>query len=342
MDLDLTPEQQHLVDALNGFLAARCPADVVRTSEPGGFDRDLWIGLADLAGPTIGVQEDRGGGGASLEDLVLVSECLGHFLAPAPFVDGAVTARLLAAAGQAGEEGLRVMTGSPATVGTIALHPAVEGTARSVPSGSVAGAVVALDGDDLVLLVDQPGGAGSMNLGSSPLADRTVRSAGRSVLATGPPARRAFDRAVDEWRVLMSGALVGLGEAALDLGVEYAKSRHQFGVPIGSFQSVARDLADVATAVDGARLLAREAAWARDEAEPEFRSLAAMAFLFATRASRRATNVALHVHGGYGFTLEYDIQLYYRRAEAWPLALGDPRRGVAGLADALFGPAQVA
>ena len=57
-----------------------------------------------------------------------------------------------------------------------------------------------------------------------------------------------------------------------------------------------------------------------------------------TRAARRASNVALHVHGGYGFTLEYDIQLYYRRAEAWPLALGDPRQGTAHLADALFGP----
>jgi alkylation response protein AidB-like acyl-CoA dehydrogenase len=65
-----------------------------------------------------------------------------------------------------------------------------------------------------------------------------------------------------------------------------------------------------------------------------------MAFLFATRAARRASNVALHVHGGYGFTLEYDIQLYYRRAEAWPLGLGDPRRGVAQLADALFGPVE--
>ena len=117
----------------------------------------------------------------------------------------------------------------------------------------------------------------------------------------------------------MSGALVGLGEAALALGVEYAKNRHQFGVPIGSFQSIARDLADVATLVDGARLLAREAAWAQAEEDQDFASLASMAFLFATRAARRASNVALHVHGGYGFTLEYDIQLYYRRAQAWPL-----------------------
>ncbi len=125
----------------------------------------------------------------------------------------------------------------------------------------------------------------------------------------------------------MSGALVGLGEAALAIGVQYAKDRVQFGHPIGSYQSIARDLADAATLVDGARLLAREAAWSQSDDEEQFASLASMAFQFATRAARRASNVALHVHGGYGFTLEYDIQLYYRRAEAWPLRLGDPRRG---------------
>ena len=183
-------------------------------------------------------------------------------------------------------------------------------------------------------------GAARANLGSSSLADRSLRGPGRSVLATGDIARAAYGQALDEWRTLMSGALVGLGEAALAIGVEYAKNRVQFGAPIGSFQSIARDLADAATLVDGARLLAREAAWAQTEDEEQFAPLASMAFLFATRAARRASNVALHVHGGYGFTLEYDIQLYYRRAQAWPLRLGDPRRGAADLADALFGPVE--
>ena len=191
-----------------------------------------------------------------------------------------------------------------------------------VPSGSIATMVLGLDGDDLVVVSHPPEGGDRENLGSSPLADRSVRGPERSVLATGVAARRAFDRARDEWRVLMSGALVGLGEAALALGVDYAKERHQFGVPIGSFQSIARDLADVATLVDGALLLAREAAWAEAEEDQEFASLAGMAFLFAARAAQRASNVALHVHGGYGYTLEYDIGLYYRRAKAWPLAAG--------------------
>jgi alkylation response protein AidB-like acyl-CoA dehydrogenase len=342
MDLDLTAEQQLVVEAVHGLLVNHCSPDVVRASEPGGFDPKLWALLSQLAGPTIGVAEDRGGGGASLLDLELISEQLGAFLAPVPFIDGAVAARALAESGDGGAESLGALIEDPGTVATLALHRAVDGTARLVPSGAAAGLVIAMDGDELVVVTGGPQGRERGNLGSSPLADRTLRGDRRSVLARGAAADRAYRQAQDEWRVLMSGALVGIGEAALTLGVEYAKDRHQFGVPIGSFQSIARDLADVATLVDGARLLAREAAWARGEEDQDFPSLASMAFLFATRAARRATNVSLHVHGGYGFTLEYDIQLYYRRAQAWPLALGDPRRGVGHLADSLFGPTEVA
>jgi alkylation response protein AidB-like acyl-CoA dehydrogenase len=341
MDLDLNPEQQLVVDALHGLLSDSCSSDVVRASEPGGFDPDLWTALAELAGPTIGVPEEQGGGGATLLDLELMSEQLGAFLAPVPFIDSAVAARCLAAAGPEGGELLAALVDHPTTVATVALRPSVDGRATLVPSGAVAEVVVALDADDLVAVRDAPGPTRS-NLGSAPLADREVRVPDRTVLGGGELAVATYRAALDEWRVLMSGALVGVGEAALALGVEYAKDRHQFGKPIGSFQSIARDLADVATLVDGARLITREAAWAQDEAPAEYPSLARMAFLFATRAARRSSNVALHVHGGYGFTLEYDIQLYYRRAQAWPLALGDPRQGAAHLADALFGPVEAA
>jgi alkylation response protein AidB-like acyl-CoA dehydrogenase len=342
MDLDLTAEQEQVVEAFHGLLASRCSSDVVRASEPSGFDPDLWTALSALTGPALGVSEQLGGGGASLLDLELISEQIGAFLAPVPFIECAVASRALASTGDQGRGSLDALIAEPATVSTVALHPAVQGTVGLVPSGAIAGFVVAMDADDLVVVRDLAGGPGHRNLGCLPLADQSVRGPNRSVLATGVAGHRIFQQAKDEWRVLMSGALVGVGEAALALGVEYAKNRHQFGVPIGSFQSIARDLADVATLVDGARLLAREAAWARAEEDQDFRSLASMAFLFATRAARRASNVALHVHGGYGFTLEYDIQLYYRRAQSWPLALGDPRRGVADLADALFGPPEVA
>src|SRR4029450_13368418 len=140
-------------------------------------------------------------------------------------------------------------------------------------------------------------------LGDGALADRSLRIGARTGVASGARALEMHDHAVDEWRVLMAGALVGLASAALELGVEYAKQRHQFGVPIGSFQALAHRLADVATAGDGAQALAGEAAWAADEGEPEAVALANMAFLFAARAAQDTTAAPLHVHGGYGFTL---------------------------------------
>ena len=103
MDLDLTAEQQQVVDALHALLADRCSSDVVRASEPSGFDPELWSALVGLAGPAIGVAEELGGGGASLLDLELVSEQIGAFLAPVPYIEGAVATRALARSGDAGE-----------------------------------------------------------------------------------------------------------------------------------------------------------------------------------------------------------------------------------------------
>jgi len=138
--------------------------------------------------------------------------------------------------------------------------------------------------------------------------------------------------------VLTASALVGLAREALHLGVEHTTSRHQFGVPIGSFQAVAHRLADVATMVDGAQLLAQEAAWAADAAKDDRSTVASMALLFAAEVARRAAADSLHFHGGYGFMLEYDIQLYFRRAKAWSLIVDDPGKEYQRPADRLLGP----
>ena len=344
MQLGLTDDQEQLVSVFQTFFAKESPPDRVRGAEPLGFDAELWAKLGELGGPTMGVSEDSGGAGASLLDLELVCEQFGAALAPVPLVDVLASARLLDAAGATGIEHLGSVAASPPAIAALALRPSIDGVARLVPAGAVAHIVVGLDDGELVAVVAPPDGEirSPTNLGSGPIAHRSLRSGSRHVLATGARASGLAAVAVDEWRVLMAGALAGLATAALDLGVTYAKNRHQFGVPIGSFQSIARDLADAATAVEGARLLAREAAWAAAEAPGEFTALAMMAFLFAARTAQQSAGTALHVHGGYGYMLEYDIQLYYRRAKAWPLAAGDPRRGVQHLADTLFGAVEEA
>jgi alkylation response protein AidB-like acyl-CoA dehydrogenase len=151
-----------------------------------------------------------------------------------------------------------------------------------------------------------------------------------------------------EWQLLTAAALVGIASTALDLGVAYATERHQFGVPIGSFQAVQHALADLPGRIDGARLLVHQAAWALDgggdgvvdigdEHIEDGATLAAMAFLFATDTASDATARSLHVHGGYGFSEEYDIQLLYRRARGWPLVAGDLGTHYQRLADRLLG-----
>lgn len=144
--------------------------------------------------------------------------------------------------------------------------------------------------------------------------------------------------------------LHGLGRAALDLGVQYTKDRHQVGVPIGSFQAVQHHLADLHTDLDGAWLLAQKAVWALDQRHEPTRKGAtagrltsmafAFAFAFAGQTAEAAAAAALHYHGGYGCMVEYDIQLYFRRAKAARLVLGDPRRELQTVADRLFGPVE--
>jgi alkylation response protein AidB-like acyl-CoA dehydrogenase len=216
--------------------------------------------------------------------------------------------------------------------------PATGQVARLVPAGAVADLVVVLQDEEL-LLVEQPARPTPAvpNLGAMPLADCNI-PADAFVLARGPEATTAYWKAVRQWELLTGVALAGLASKALRIGTEYVLQRRAFGVLIGSFQTVQHRLADNATAVDGARLLAYEAAWAHDAELPTAAGLATMAFLFAAETAFKTVSESLHFHGGYGYTLEYDIQLYFRRAKAWPLVAGDPRAAYAGLARRLYGP----
>lgn len=123
------------------------------------------------------------------------------------------------------------------------------------------------------------------------------------------------------------------------MGAEYAKQRHAFGAPIGTFQAVSHPLADSATAADGARLLALKAACAFADEPDRVSELAAMAFAFAYETARDATHRSLHIHGGYGFGMEGDIQLYYRRCRGWAMAFGDSAVALDRVADARYGVA---
>jgi len=127
-----------------------------------------------------------------------------------------------------------------------------------------------------------------------------------------------------------------LRAAALDLGVKHVKERKAFGVTIGWFQGIQHRLADLFAAGEGARLLVLRAAWARKNEMGEAADLATMALLFLADLSFKTCREALQFHGGYGYTLDFDIQLYIRRAKTWPLSIGDLRSEYQRLAARMY------
>jgi alkylation response protein AidB-like acyl-CoA dehydrogenase len=338
VDLGMTADEQAIAELFDGFFTNEAPASVARAAEPLGFDRDLWAKLVDLGAPGMGSPEAVGGGGASLSGLAVLAEALGRSIAPVPLVEHLAA---LAAVDDAD-----LVAGE--AVAAVAVRPAgPDGTWTLVPAGAVADVVVGVDGDELVAVRSTPPMTGPRNHASAPLADRSARGGERRVL--GPAA--AFQPVIDRWKVLTAGALVGVADGALRLGVEYVMAREQFGVPIGSFQAVQHGLADLPVLIDGGRLLTHKAAWALDrggDGSLDWRqldvtdgsALASMAFVFAGEGAATATARSLHYHGGYGFAEEYDIQLFHRRARGWSLVLGDPSDECLALADRLFGPVE--
>lgn len=342
MDLNLSDDQEALKESFAGFFADLAGPGVVRAAEPLGFDEKLWAQLVRTGAHAMALPEDLGGGGAGFLDLALVAREFGRRIAPVPLVESTVAGNLLAAAGAPRELLDAVVSGS--VLATVALAPAEAGLARLVPAGAVAEVAVVLDGDELVAL-QRPAGPrphteSPENLGSSPLADWRVSGSGveRQRLARGAAAHGLHRQSRTEWQLIMAAALDGLRTEALRIGVEYVKSRVAFGVPIGWFQAVQHRLADVATSGEGAQLLTYEAAWARDEQRVNADQLATMAFLYQSSVAQLTTRESLQFHGGYGYTLEYDIQLYFRRAKAWPLSLGDPSLAYRRLAVEMFAP----
>jgi alkylation response protein AidB-like acyl-CoA dehydrogenase len=335
VQLSLSSEQGQLVDSFAALYARESSSERIRAAEPLGFDPQLWKALLETGIVEMAVDEDAGGWGASEVELALIAEQFGRAVASAPVVEAQVAARLLAKCGRPGAEALRQALSGDALI-TFMPRPGRGKQLRLVPAGAVADAVVAMVDDRLVLV---PLGAARQpveNLASMPLADIAIGD-DIDVLAAGADARNLFTNALNSWLTLTAMALAGAAKKAVELGVDYAKQRHAFGTAIGTFQAVSHPLADSATAADGARLLGLKAACAFVDEPEGVSELAAMAFTFAYETARDATHRSLHIHGGYGFGMEQDIQLYYRRVRGWAMVYGEPAVALDRVADARYG-----
>jgi alkylation response protein AidB-like acyl-CoA dehydrogenase len=337
MDTTLDEVQVALQESFARFFGQESKSEVVRAAEPLGFDQGLWKKVLAMGALQLSLPEEVGGDGAGLCHLGLVAGQLGRTLAPVPLIDSAVAARVLARSGtpEVGEQLESMISGRQVIV--MSIRPLEGAAARLVPSGAIADQIVAMDGDSLVLarVAGRPPRSSPTNLGSMPISDCMVAGP-KVVLARGADATTTFSNALVEWKALTAAALVGLADRSMEMALDYVKVRRAFGTLIGSFQTVSHRLADGVVELDGARLLTYEAGWSVDEGLDQAPTVASMAFLFASQVARKCSGLSLHFHGGVGFTMEHDIQLYYRRSVGWSSIYSDPESEWQHLADLLY------
>jgi alkylation response protein AidB-like acyl-CoA dehydrogenase len=362
LDLDFDQEQELLRQTVRDVLGRYCPLEVVRQLEddPVGYPSPLWEQLGELDLIGLLLPEEYGGSGMSLIEGVALYEELGRALAPTPhFVSAVMSGGALAAAGSEAQKDrwLRPVSAGETIVTPAWLEPengfsargvearavadgsgfTISGVKRHVAFASSADRLLVLvrtgDAADAVdlFLVDPSSAAVTMRQQFSIASDTQYEVTFSGVAVTeedrlGAPGRgwATWQEVLEPALVLLAAQAVGGARYALEITTQYAKDRQQFDKPLGAFQALAHYLADAVASLDGAEQLVHEAAWAGANGRP-LGSLAPMAKLFACATFRDITAMAQQIFGGIGFTLDFDIQLYFRRAKQQQLMWANDR-----------------
>lgn len=381
MDLNFTDEQDALRQNIRAICVKHAAIESVRALEddPVGYSAGYWSALVGSGTTGLMIPEQYGGSAMTMTDAVVVYEELGRAIAPSPhWVSCVLGAGLLLEAGSARQrdellpaiaEGGSVLSVAwlepdggfgPAGVRMRAARDAggwvLDGVKRHVPFATAADHLIVLarvdDGPDGIgLFLVRSDAPGLRREQQRSMASDTqykvtfdaVRVADEDVLGEAGNGWTAFDAVMYDAIILLAAQAIGGAIRSHELGVEYAKVRHQFDRPLGAFQSIAHYLADRSAEIDGGQVLVWEAAWNRDMGRSTAR-LAPMAKLFACQAFRAASDTTLHIFGGNGFTVDYDIQLYFRRAKQLEMSFWDSRHLERLIADATLDrePAPVA
>jgi len=347
MDFDLSEEQRMLQETVGQFIENECPLSRLRElyDDEVGYDPKLWKGLAELGVAGIHLPEEYGGSGLEILDLSVVAETLGALAAPVPLLSHALASLAIALAGSA-EQKSRWLPGlaSGELLATVAF--AEEGgawlpeqwtlEAASPLTGSKQTVAFAEHAD--LFLVGLAGGrfavvernASGVEVQRVEAADRTRRIGRVSFDATPcelleEGAEDAAARVRDVGLVLLAADAFGGASKLVEMSVEYAKSREQFGVTIGHFQALKHQLAAMAVEIEPSRALYWYAAHALDHLPDEAPRSAALAKSHITERYQQVARDAIEAHGGIGFTWEGDVQMWFKRAMFDRVFLGTPR-----------------
>jgi alkylation response protein AidB-like acyl-CoA dehydrogenase len=354
MYFDLTDEQQAIKSTAHDFLASRFKSERLReiAASDDGLDPDGWREMAELGWTGLALPEEWGGQGLGIVDLAVLFEEMGYALAPSPLLSNTVAGLALSLCGSDEQrerylrplaEGARRGTpalwdaGSPGTIGDFTMEAKADGDG------------VVLDGEKT--LVPDAAGADFFLVATRDGRRHIVDSGADGVTVTPEtgidPTRRfssvRFDRvkvatadslpgeAADYYPVFhrvcvaLAAESTGIAQRTLEMAVEYAKDRQQFGRPIGAYQAVSHRCAQMLLETENARSAVYGAAWAAD-AEPDSLPLAAsMAKAYAGDAGWRVPDASIQVHGGIGFTWEHDLHFFLKRGRSNAAIFGDSK-----------------
>jgi alkylation response protein AidB-like acyl-CoA dehydrogenase len=362
MDFDFTQEQVMLRNLTREFLTRESTPRSVRTQmeEPRGFDGATWQQISEMGLPGVAIDAGYGGQGLGMVELALVLDEMGRAAYPSPYFATTVLAASAIAAGGRASQMARYLPdiARGRTKATVALvedalnwEPSgvkmraerrgdafvLSGTKRFVPFANAADLVLVVartsDGEDGTTVFAVPADAAGLRQSANVEMDRTSRSStltfdGVSVAAdavigevdrgwaiVGPMLQRAAVGAAAE--------MLGASRRCMEMSVEYAKVRHQFGQPIGAFQAIKHACADMLLEVENAHAATYYAAWALDAKAADAALACSVAKAYVGDASRKVCGSSIQVHGGIGFTWEYDLHLYVKRAKHFEPLYGD-------------------
>jgi alkylation response protein AidB-like acyl-CoA dehydrogenase len=358
MNFAFSEEQEELRRTVRAFLEARSPESEVRrlmeTTE--GYDPAVWSQMGEQLGlQGLAIPEEYGGSGYSYVELIVVFEEMGRALLAAPYFSTVALAAnaILHSGDDAAKSELLPGIASGQTIATLAF---TEDSGRWDEAGitmqaSGSGDSWTLDGHKMFVvdghtasLIVVAAGTGSgvslftvagdaEGLTRTPLStmDQTRKQArlefaGVAAKPLGAEGQgwQTLSRVLDLAAVALSAEMVGGGQMCLEMAVEYAKVRVQFGRPIGSFQAIKHKCADMLLEVESAKSAAYYAGWAAAELNDELPVVASLAKAYCSEAYFHAAAENIQIHGGIGFTWEHPAHLYFKRAKSSELLLGDP------------------
>jgi len=363
MDFGFSEEQEMLRQSVREFLEAECPMTYVRQmmEDERGFSDEQWRKMAELGWTGLIVPEQYGGAGLNMVDMVVVLEEMGKVVFPGPFFASAILGGIAIDLGGSDAQKQRWLPGL-ADGSRRATLAQVEESGRWDADGiqlaaKAAGKGFTLSGTklfvhdahnaDLLIVPARTGGAGADGV-TMLVVERKAKGVGVRVLKTMDQTRKLcevtfdnvavdgdavlgevgkgwalLDRLIDRAKVAICAEMCGGAQRVLEMSVEYAKVREQFGKPIGSFQAIQHKCANMMVQVESAKSATYYAAWAVANDVAEAHLAACMAKAYTSDAYRFVSAEGIQIHGGIGFTWEHDMHLYFKRAKGSEVTFGD-------------------